>query len=158
AAVSWELTHWLLHVSSPVFAPSAAVGTIVAALGQRARRTVELLSGVTIGILISDALLLLIGSGAWQTGIVVTFAIGLALLLVGRTGAVVAQAGSSAVLISTLWPSIPAVQWRRIEEAAIGGVVGLVVVGLLLPINPMRVLDRAVAPIVDTLATELDNV
>ncbi|GAA1560348.1 hypothetical protein GCM10009827_096990 [Dactylosporangium maewongense] len=158
AAVSWEVAHGLLGVATPVFAPSAAVGTIVAALGQRARRTVELLVGVAIGILVSDGLLLLIGYGPWQTGLVVALSVGFALFMVGRSGALVAQAGSSAVLIATLSAATPAVRWQRIEESVVGAVVGLVVVALLLPLNPMRVLDRAAAPIVGTLAAELDRV
>ncbi|WP_426503130.1 FUSC family protein [Dactylosporangium sp. McL0621] len=152
------VAHRLFGVAMPVFAPTAAVGTIVAALGQRARRTAELLAGVAGGILVSDALLWLIGFGPWQTGLVVMLAVGLGLLVMGDSGALVAQAASSAVLIATLWPALPAAQWRRLEEAVVGGVVGLVVVGLLLPVNPMRVLDRAAAPIVDTVSVELENV
>ncbi|WP_433063700.1 FUSC family protein [Dactylosporangium sp. CS-033363] len=158
AAISWEVAHRLFDVAAPVFAPTAAVGTIVAALGQRARRTVELLVGVAGGVLLSDALLWLIGFGPWQTGLVVALAVGLSLFAVGSSSALVAQAGSTAVLIATLWPAQPSVQWVRIEEAAVGGVVGLLVVALLLPVNPMRVLDRAAAPLVETVAGELDNV
>jgi hypothetical protein len=55
AALSWMAAHRLFGVAMPVFAPTAAVGTIVAALGQRARRTAELLVGVAGGILVSDA-------------------------------------------------------------------------------------------------------
>ncbi|MEW2380896.1 hypothetical protein AB0873_02190 [Micromonospora sp. NPDC047707] len=57
------IAHEVLDRSAPVFAPSAAVGTIVAALGQRARRTFELMLGVGLGLLTSDLLVLAIGSG-----------------------------------------------------------------------------------------------
>jgi uncharacterized membrane protein YgaE (UPF0421/DUF939 family) len=158
AAVSWEIAYYALGEPAPVFAPSAAVGTIVAALGQRARRTAELLIGVALGLIVSDLLLLVVGFGSWQTGVVVTLAIGLALLMIGRSGALVAQAGSTAVLISTLSPSVHELEWPRIVEAGVGGIVGLIVVALLLPINPMRVLDRAAAPVVDTVSAQLENI
>ncbi|MEW2380895.1 hypothetical protein AB0873_02185 [Micromonospora sp. NPDC047707] len=73
---------------------------------------------------------------------VVTLAIAVALLLTGRSGALVAQAGSTAVLIATLSPATRDLELPRILDAVVGGVVGLGVVAVLLPINPMRVLDR----------------
>ncbi|MEU5529460.1 FUSC family protein [Micromonospora chersina] len=71
AALAWWIGHRVLGNPSPVFAPSAAVGTIVAALGQRARRTFELLIGVGLGIAASDFLLAVLGHGFWQVGVIV---------------------------------------------------------------------------------------
>ncbi|MFF5052808.1 FUSC family protein [Micromonospora sp. NPDC000663] len=84
---------------APVFAPSAAVGTIVAAIGQRVRRTAQTLIGVVIGILIGDALLYTVGPGPVQVGLAVGVAIAFALILSGGSGAVVAHAGASAVVM-----------------------------------------------------------
>lgn len=158
ATLAWGLAHEVAGRPAPVFAPSAAVGTIVAALGQRARRTAELLLGVGLGLLISDVLLRYVGFGAWQIGVVVAMSIAVALLMTGRSGALVAQAGSTAVLLSTLSPVQHGLEWARLIEAGSGAVVGLVVVALLVPINPIRVLDRAAAPLVETLDTQLREV
>ncbi|MDG4796811.1 FUSC family protein [Micromonospora sp. WMMD1082] len=158
AALSWAVAHNLLDRPFPIFAPSAAVGIIVAALGQRARRTVELMLGVALGLVVGNLLLLVLGFGAWQLGVVVALAITVALLLTGRSGALVAQAGSAAVLIATLSPGEPDLEWSRLLDAAVGGVVGLVVVGLLLPVNPMRVIDRAATPIITTLHEQLQEI
>ncbi|MEU5787818.1 FUSC family protein [Micromonospora purpureochromogenes] len=158
AALAWSIGHDVLGNPSPVFAPSAAVGTIVAALGQRARRTVELLLGVGLGIATTDFLLTLLGTGFWQTGFVVGCAILATLVLFGRSGAAVGQAGGTAVLLATLAPAQKDLEWPRIVEAAVGGVVGLVVVALLLPINPMRILDRDAAPIYQCLAGQLREI
>ncbi|MGN9777685.1 FUSC family protein [Micromonospora sp. H33] len=158
AALSWVIAHEVLDRPAPVFAPSAAVGTIVAALGQRAKRTFELMLGVGLGLLTSDLLVLVIGFGPWQIGLVVTLAIAVALLLTGRSGALVAQAGSTAVLIATLSPTTRELELPRILDAVVGGIVGLVVSVVLLPINPMHVLDRAGAPIVETLYAQLREV
>lgn len=63
ATLSWGLAHDVLGRPAPIFAPSAAVGTIVAALGQRALRTAEMLLGVGLGLLVSDFLIRSSGSG-----------------------------------------------------------------------------------------------
>lgn len=158
AALAWRIGHDVLGNPAPVFAPSAAVGTIVAALGQRAHRTIELLLGVGLGIAITDFLLSVLGTGFWQTGLVVGGAILTTLVLFGRSGAAVGQAGGTAVLLATLAPAQKDLEWPRIVEATVGGVVGLLVVALLLPLNPMRILDRDAAPIFAGLARELREV
>lgn len=158
AALAWSIGHDVLGNPSPVFAPSAAVGTIVAALGQRARRTAELLLGVGLGIATTDFLLKLLGTGFWQTGVIVGCAILATLVLFGRSGAAVGQAGGTAVLLATLAPAQKDLEVPRIVEATVGAVVGLVVVALLLPINPMRILDRDAAPIYQCLAGQLREV
>ncbi|MET8306214.1 FUSC family protein [Micromonospora sp. NPDC005173] len=155
AALAALIAQHLLGPGAHVFAPAAAVGTIATAIGQRARRTFELLAGVGIGIVIGDALRFLLGSGPWQTGAVVALAIASALLVAGRGGALVGQAGGTAVLIATLAPMGRGLELPRIFDALVGGVVGLLVVALLLPVNPLRVLDRAVAPIVTVLREQL---
>ena len=158
ATLSWGLAHDVLGRPAPIFAPSAAVGTIVAALGQRALRTAEMMLGVGLGLLVSDLLIRSLGFGPWQIGLVVMLAIAVALLMTGRSGALVAQAGSTAVLIATFSHVQQGLEWARIVDAGVGGVIGLAVVALLLPINPMRLLDRATAPVAETLHTQLREV
>ncbi|MDG4781014.1 FUSC family protein [Micromonospora sp. WMMD961] len=158
AALAWSIGHDLLGNPAPIFAPSAAVGTIVAALGQRAHRTIELLLGVGLGIATTDFLLSFLGTGFWQTGFVVGCAVLATLVLFGRSGAAVGQAGGTAVLLATLAPAQNDLEWPRIVEAMVGGAVGLVVVALLVPLNPMRILDRDAAPIYQRLAGQLREV
>ncbi|WP_319460204.1 FUSC family protein [Micromonospora sp. RTP1Z1] len=158
AALAALIAQNLLGPGAHVFAPAAAVGTIATAIGQRARRTFELLGGVGLGIVVGDLLRFLLGSGPWQTGLVVALAVATALLVAGRGGALVAQAGGTAVLISTLAPTRSGLELPRIFDALVGGVVGILVVALLLPINPLRVLDRAAAPIFATVTEQLDAV
>ncbi|MDW5329258.1 FUSC family protein [Plantactinospora sp. KLBMP9567] len=158
AGLSWWIAHNLLGNPNPVFAPTAAVGTIVAAIGQRTRRTVELLAGVGLGIVIGDLLIFLIGSGAWQTAVIVTLAIGVALGLVGRGGTIVSQVGGTAVLIATLSSSERNLEIPRIVDAVTGSAVGLVVVALLLPLNPIRVVNRAAGPVFAILVGRLQDI
>ncbi|MEU1360223.1 FUSC family protein [Micromonospora zamorensis] len=155
AALSWFVAHELLHVSQPVFAPISAVSTLAASVGQRLRRTVELILGVTVGVLIGDLLLLVIGTGWWQLALIVVLAIVVALFLAG-SAAVVIQAGATAVLIATLSPSIRDLEVPRFVDALVGGGVALLVTAVLLPLNPLRVLNRAARPVLDLLVAQLD--
>ncbi|MGC4811038.1 FUSC family protein [Micromonospora sp. DT228] len=155
AALAWFVAHELLHVSQPIFAPISAVSTLAASVGQRLRRTVELIIGVTVGVLIGDLLLLLIGTGWWQLVLIVTLAIVVALFLAG-SAAVVVQAGATAVLIATLSPSVRDLEIPRFVDALVGGGLALLVTTVLLPLNPLRVLNRAARPALDLLVTQLD--
>lgn len=155
AALSWYVAHELLHISQPVFAPISAVSTLAASVGQRLRRTVELILGVTVGVLIGDLLLVVIGTGWWQLSLIVVLAIVVALFLAG-SAAVVIQAGATAVLIATLSPSIRDLEIPRFVDALVGGGVALLVTAVLLPLNPLRVLNRAARPALDLLATQLE--
>ncbi|WP_406076703.1 FUSC family protein [Micromonospora sp. NBC_00858] len=155
ATLSWLVAHDLLHISQPLFAPISAVSTLAASVGQRLRRTVELIIGVTVGVLIGDLLLVVIGTGWWQLAVVVVLAILVALFLVS-SAAVVVQAGATAVLITTLSPSVRDLEIPRFVDALVGGGVALLVTAVLLPLNPLRVLNRAARPALDLLSTQLD--
>nr|WP_269440759.1 FUSC family protein [Micromonospora tarapacensis] len=155
AALAWTVAHEVLNHPSPVFAPTAAVGTIAAAIGRRTRRTIELLLGVLAGLLVGDALVAVIGTGPWQIAAVVTLAILLALTM-SRGGAVVSQAGGTAVLIVTLAPVQRGQELPRIIDAVIGGIAAVVVVAVL-PVNPVRIIQRAARPLFASLIEHLHN-
>lgn len=154
AALSWTISSELLSNPEPVFAPISAVGTAAAAMGQRLRRTVELIFGVAVGVLVGDLLIYLLGTGAWQLGLIVTLAIIAALFLGGSVGVVI-QSAATAVLIVTLTPAARDVEFPRFVDALVGGASALVVSAVLLPLNPLRVINRAAKPALDLLANEL---
>jgi len=156
AGISWFIAHDLIGRPSPFFAPIAAVITLASSVGQRARRTVELVVGVAIGIGIGDAIILLIGSGPWQIGLVVVLAILVAAAVGGGTPLVV-QSASSAVLVATL-TSATGLPYTRFFDALVGGAVGLVVMTLLLPLNPLTVVRRAADPALEAMAGGLHAV
>ena len=140
----------------PFFAPIAAVITLASSMGQRLRRTAELVIGVAIGIGVGDSLILLIGSGPWQIGLVVVLAILVATGVGGGTPLVV-QSASSAVLVATL-TSTTGLPWTRFFDALVGGAVGLAVMTILLPLNPLTVVRRAVDPALTALTAGLHQV
>ena len=154
AALAWLLAHEVLGHPQPFFAPIAAVITLGVSIGQRLRRAAELVLGVAIGIAVGDAFIALVGTGAWQIGVVVTLAV-LAAVFVGGTAPLLTQSASSAVLVATLAPPTTGIYYGRFIDALIGGVVALAVMALLLPVNPLTVVSRAAGPALDMLAEGL---
>jgi uncharacterized membrane protein YgaE (UPF0421/DUF939 family) len=156
ATLAWWLAHDIIGRPTPFFAPIAAVITLASSVGQRLRRTAELVFGVAMGIGIGDALIRLIGHGAWQIGFVVVLAVLIATGLGGGPPFVV-QSASSAVLVSTLTVS-PGAPWTRFFDALVGGGVGLAVMTILLPLNPLNVVRRAAEPALRALADGLHEI
>jgi uncharacterized membrane protein YccC len=154
AGIAWFVAHDVIGRPSPFFAPIAAVITLASSVGQRARRTVELVVGVAIGIGIGDGIILLIGTGPWQVGLVVVLAIGAAAAVGGGTPLVV-QSASSAVLVATLTAPGTGLPYTRFFDALVGGAVGLTVMTILLPLNPLTVIRRAADPALQALADGL---
>ncbi|MFE0591527.1 aromatic acid exporter family protein [Micromonospora echinospora] len=156
AALSWLAAHELLGNPEPVFAPISAVGTLAASVGQRLRRTVELIVGVALGVLIGDLIIYFLGTGPWQLALVVFLAIVVSTFL-GGNASVVIQAAATAVLIATLSPSTENLEIPRFVDAFVGGGIALLVTAVLLPLNPLRVINRAARPALDLLADQLDR-
>ncbi|MCG5443126.1 FUSC family protein [Micromonospora sp. NIE79] len=148
ATIAWFVGAQFLDNPAPVLAPTTAVGIVAAAMGSRLRRTIELLVGVVLGLAVGDAVMPLFGIGPWQTGLVVVLAIIVAILLKGG-GSLLTQAGGTAVLIATLEPPVRDLSVPRFVDAAVGGLVGLAVGLLVVPIHPQRTVRRLAEPVLD---------
>jgi uncharacterized membrane protein YgaE (UPF0421/DUF939 family) len=157
AAGAWLVAVELLSHPQPFFAPISAVITLGLTVGERRRRAVELAIGVALGILIADALVAAIGTGTWQIGVVTGLAMTGA-ALVGGGPLLASQAGASAVLVSTLQPPDGGFDFDRFTDALTGAVVALVVSSLLFPVNPLRLVEESVAPLLQRLVTALDRI
>lgn len=147
--LAWFIAFDVLHHARPFFAPIAAVASLGLVLAKRWRRSLELIGGVIIGIIIGDVIIAMIGSGPWQIGIVVALAMGVAVVIDGAP-MVVNQAGASAVLVATLLPPGDAAGYERVADAMIGGVVALLI-GALIPFNPAHRARRDAAVVLATL-------
>ena len=155
AALAWTISHEIIGNPEPIFAPIAAVGTLAASVGQRLSRIAELAFGVALGIGAADLLILTVGSGPWQLGLIVVLAIVIAVFLGAGPGGVI-QAAATGVLVVGLSPRHPDLEFSRVIDAVVGGLVGLAVIGLLLPLNPLRVVERAARPALNMLADQLE--
>jgi uncharacterized membrane protein YgaE (UPF0421/DUF939 family) len=154
SGLSWLVANDLLHHPRPFFAPIAAVIALNVSVGQRLRRVIELVVGVALGILVGDSLIYFIGTGPAQIAVGVAVAI-LAAVFLGGSPVVIGQAAASAVLIATLAPPGNGIYYTRFLDALIGGVVGIIVMALLLPVNPLSVIRRAARPALDVIAAGL---
>ncbi|MGB3708727.1 MAG: FUSC family protein [Gordonia sp. (in: high G+C Gram-positive bacteria)] len=148
AGLAWFVALDLLDHAAPFFAPIAAVASLGLSLARRWRRSLELVVGVSIGILVGDIVISQIGSGPWQISVVVAVAMGTAVFL-DKGPLLPLQASSSAVLVATLLPPGDVAGFERAIDALVGGLIGLLV-GALVPINPVRRARRAAAGILDT--------
>jgi uncharacterized membrane protein YgaE (UPF0421/DUF939 family) len=144
AGLAWFVAHDLFGRPMPFFAPIAAVITLGSSVGQRLRRTAELMIGVAAGIGLGDGIILLIGAGPVQIGVIVLLAVLLA-TAVGGGAPLIVQSASSAVLVATL-TSTTGQPWTRFMDALVGGGIALVVMTVLLPLNPLTVVRRAADP------------
>lgn len=157
AGIAWVIATDVFGHKLPFFAPVAAIITLGLTVSQRGRRAVELAVGVALGIAVGDLLVLVIGVGAAQLALVVMLAIAVALFF-GSGQMMANQAAVSAALVATIQPPTHGVTFARFLDALTGGAVALVVSGLLLPIDPLRMIRRAARPVLDELAATLEDV
>jgi uncharacterized membrane protein YgaE (UPF0421/DUF939 family) len=151
AGIAWFVAHNLLHHPQPYFAPISAVATLAVSVGQRMRRAVEIVLGNAFGILLGEALIQVIGRGAWQISLVVLLAI-LAAIFLGGGPSLVLQSAAGAVLVVAIIPTTDEYAFSRFIDAIVGGSVGLAVMALVLPLNPLTVVSRDAGPLLDGMA------
>ncbi len=154
AAIAYLIARQLVGHVSPFFAPIAAVLTLGLSIGQRGRRAIELGVGVALGIGIADLLVMAIGTGVWQLGLIVALAVAAGVLAGGGT-LLVNQAAVSAVLVTTL-PVPAGYSGARFLDALIGAAVALVA-NALIPSHPMRMARREFEPLLAELASIFDQ-
>jgi hypothetical protein len=154
ASLSWWIADDLLGHSGAFFAPIAAVIVLGASVGHRLRRGIELVVGVGLGIAAGDLLVLAIGVGPVQLGLVVALAVAGALFL-GSGPLLINQAAASAVLITTLFPPTHGIYYGRWVDALVGGAVAFAVQAILLPLNPLSLVRKTVDPVLALLTHTL---
>src|SRR2546421_12899776 len=63
SGLAWYLTHNVLGHPQPFFAPIAAAISLSATVGRRWRNAVQMMFGVTLGIVLSDGVVRVAGTG-----------------------------------------------------------------------------------------------
>lgn len=156
ASAAYFIAVWVLGHERPFFASIAAVISLSVTLGQRGRRAVEIVFGVAVGLLVADLIVLLIGTGTVQIGLVVVLAMGAAVFFGGGT-LLVNQAAISALLVVILQPPDSVFSPARFLDALIGGAVALGI-HYLFPADPERLVERAAAPVFEELVAVLEEI
>lgn len=125
----------VLGHQQPIFAATSALIVLGFANTSHIRRTLEVAVGCTLGIVLGDVLMTLLGRGVWQAGIVVFLSLVLARFL--DPGVVFAtQLGVQSLLV-VLLPIPYGGPFTRSIDAVIGGSVGLLLM-LMWPRDPRR--------------------
>src|SRR5215207_6399124 len=116
ATLAWWVAAFVLGHELHAAAAMAAVISIGAVAGQTLKRAAEWIFGIAVGLAVADLIMLAIGTGPVQTGVIVGLAMFAALLMRGGIG-MVTEAGVSAVLVAN--PTArhtgcrPTGSWRR---------------------------------------------
>jgi uncharacterized membrane protein YccC len=154
AALAWLLATTVFGHANPVFAPIAAIVSLGATRGQRARRAIELMLGVAIGITAGDLLTSVIGVGVWQLAVIVGLAMAAAISL-GAGLLLLSEAGVSATLVATVQPTTRGFPPTRLLDVLLGGAVALMFSQLLFPVHPVKLVRTAAEAMVRELADTL---
>jgi uncharacterized membrane protein YgaE (UPF0421/DUF939 family) len=155
ASLAWFLASAALGHDRPFFAAIAAVVSTGVVIGQEGRRAIELVFGVACGLAVADLLVLAIGTGTVQIGIVVALAMAAAMMLGGGT-LLITEAGVSALLAITLEPTTTGLSPDRFVDALVGSGVALAVRAVF-PSDPRHIVERAAHPIFDDLVGALEE-
>jgi uncharacterized membrane protein YccC len=159
AAVAYFLATFVLDIEymQAFYAPIAAVVCLSLSLGQPKRRALLVTIGVAVGLTVAYFIVLAIGIGPVQIGIVVALAMAAALLVSGRT-LLINQAAISAILVVVLQPPQQSgFSPDRFLDALVGGGVALAI-NYLFPADPKRMVERAARPIFEKLVSTLEEV
>lgn len=135
AAIAYFVAGGLFGHPTPFFAAIAAVIVLGQSFGQRLERSVEVVAGVAVGVLIGDTFVHLAGPGYWQIAVVITVAMATATLLDAGVG-MTATAGIQSAVVAILVPP-PGQAFIRWTDAVIGGVVALLA-ATITPASPVR--------------------
>lgn len=157
AGAAWELALQIPGHGKPFFAPIAAVIALGAERGRRGRQAIEVMLGVTLGILIGAAIVAIAGVGAWQ--LVLATAVVLIVATAAATPPVVrGQAAASAILVVALHQPGSNLAVQRLIDALIGGGIAIVLARLLFPVDPLDLVRDEARQLRTRLADALEEV
>lgn len=148
-ALAWWLAQRILEQPAPIFAPIAAIVSLIDEPGVRGRRVLRLLGGVLVGVGVGEILVRYLDTGPWQ--FVVAVAISMLLVATFSTNPLtLIQAGIAAMLVIALHS--PDIGFSRLYSALLGGLLALVVSQVLVTPSPSALLATAARTALDPAA------
>jgi len=136
-SVAFAIARYGLQHPYPFFAPVSTWIALGFTANRSIRRVAELAVGVALGVALGDVVVHVIGTGAWQVGVVL-FVSALLARFLDRGPMLTTQAGVQAIVIVGLPATVatggPLGRWL---DAVVGGALALAV-ALLTPANPVR--------------------
>ena len=157
ASLAYFLATFFLGTQQGFYAPVVAIVCLSLTLGQPGKRAILITIGVSVGLMVAYLIVLAIGVGSVQIGVVVVLAMVTAVLFSDNT-LLVNQAAISAILVVVLQPPPESgFSPGRLLDALMGGGVALAI-NYLLPADPERMMEKAMRPVFDKLASLLKEV
>jgi len=156
---SYAIAMFVLGHSDPILAVTVTITSLGFTRDARPVRVLRSVVGILLGVMIATAIIMLVGQGIWQLGVLLVVVMIVARIAsTDTTFAVVAATPAAVTLLIPLTGSPP---WFRAIDALVGGVVALVMT-VLIPRDPRRaslrdgralysVLSQAVASVAEGL-------
>jgi uncharacterized membrane protein YgaE (UPF0421/DUF939 family) len=153
ATASFAFTHLVLGHANPIFAVTVAITSLGFTRDARPRRILSTALGMIIGIALSEALLLLIGHGLWQTSIVLLIALTAARFING-SAAFALTVGIQAMLVYIM-PAPEGGAFIRSLDGVIGGLTALLFTAII-PRDPRGLAIKDASKLFDIFLDSLD--
>jgi uncharacterized membrane protein YgaE (UPF0421/DUF939 family) len=157
AGLAWLIASEVLGHPRPFFAPVVAIIALGVMRGQRARRALELVFGVTLGVGLADVLLHLTGRGVLALMLAVVLAM-VAAVLMNAGQLMLTEAAVSAAIVATVAPAGQGFPPTRLLDALVGGTVAIVFCQLLFPVDPVRLVRQAAEAVLEELSATLRDI
>ncbi len=155
AVAAYAIARWVLGHPTPLIAVTVTITSLGMARDARPRRVLETAIGVTVGIALSEVIVLGLGKGVWQLAIVV-FATLVVARAVSSNPAFAVAAAVQAVLVVVL-PEPEGGPFTRSLDALVAGVVALAVTALV-PRDPRRAVKRDASALFSVFKESIDGV
>ncbi|WP_245579735.1 FUSC family protein [Brevibacterium album] len=131
AMAAYSFCYFVLGHAYPFFAAVAAVVGIGPMQDRRLRRSLEIGCGAVLGVLVGDVFVHLFGSGVWQLGVILFFAVCMGMFL--NSGAIfVTQLGIQSIFVVTVPAELATGTFSRTGDAAVG-VATAILMALVIP-------------------------
>lgn len=147
AGLAYVIAGHVLGHQFPVYAPIVAVICLGMSFGQRMKRVLEFTIGVSLGLIIADLTVTVIGRGWWQIALIVLLA-QLTALLLSPSPLFVNQMAVQSIFVIAMPPSTGSI-FERWTDALVGGGVAL----LVATIAPASTVTRPRAMAADVVGT-----
>lgn len=147
--LAWLICQWLLGQPRPVFAMVTAVICLAPNLPNHGKQAIGVVAGVTTGVIVGELSLFIPDTIMVLHMSVVTCVAMVIATTFGLAPAIAIQSGVSAILVLAMGPQVAGM--TRLIDVLVGAGVGLLFSQILMTPDPVRLIDRAVRGLVDTL-------
>lgn len=154
ATASYSVAHFVVGHQVPLLAITACLSSLGFVRDARPKRVLETAFGLSIGVALAEALLLVAGRGVWQILVAVFATLVIARLLNAPAAVAVAATAQSAIVLLIQLPA--GGSWARSVDAFIGGGFALLATALV-PRDPRRAAIREAERVLAGLRRGFDD-